>query len=198
MLAAAILAAGESSRMGQPKALLPYQGVTFVEHLMEATKHPRIGVRKIILGAGAAEIRAKLHIDPECILVNEDWRRGPLTSMQTAIRYFTPAATEGLLVCPVDHPLISQYLISLLIEKFDACQKSIIIPTYEGRRGHPVIFRANLYQELLEASLEVGARQVVWAHAEDVAHVPTEEEGVTLNLNKPDTLRQAFGPAEES
>lgn len=198
MLAAAILAAGESSRMGQPKALLPYQGVTFVEHLMEATKHARIGARKIILGAGAAEIRAKLHMDPEAILLNEDWRRGPLTSIQTAIRHFTTVATDGLLVCPVDHPLISQHLISLLIEKFDASGKSIIIPTYGGRRGHPVIFRANLYQELLEASVEVGARQVVWAHAEDVAHVPTEEEGVVLNLNKPDTLRQAFGTAEES
>lgn len=197
MLAAAILAAGESSRMGQPKALLPYQGVTFVEHLMVATKHARIGARRIILGAGAAEIRAKLHIDPESILLNEDWRRGPLSSIQTAIRYFTTVATEGLLVCPVDHPLISQHLISLLIEKFDISGKSIVIPTYEGRRGHPVIFRANLYQELLEASVEVGARQVVWAHAEDIAHVPTEEEGVVLNLNKPDILRQAFGTAEE-
>ncbi|MGH9828683.1 MAG: hypothetical protein ACREDR_36140, partial [Blastocatellia bacterium] len=73
-----------------------------------------------------------------------------------------------------------------------------IIPTYGGRRGHPVIFRANLYDELLAASVDVGARQVVWAHAEDVAHVPTEEEGVILNLNKPDILRKTFGPAEES
>ena len=112
MLGAAILAAGESSRMGQPKALLPYQGVTFVEHLMEATKHARIGARKIILGAGAAEIRAKLQMDPDSILLNEDWRRGPLTSIQTAIRHFSTIATEGILVCPVDHPLISQHLIA--------------------------------------------------------------------------------------
>lgn len=197
MLGAAILAAGESSRMGQPKALLPYQGVTFVEHLMEATKHARIGARKIILGAGAAEIRAKLQMDPDSILLNEDWRRGPLTSIQTAIRHFSTIATEGILVCPVDHPLISQHLIALLIEKFDTSGKSIVIPTYGGRRGHPVIFRANLYEELLGASVDVGARQVVWAHAEDVAHVPTEEEGVILNLNKPDTVRKAFGPANE-
>ena len=62
MLAAAILAAGESSRMGQPKALLPYQGVTFVQHLAEAVRHPRIGVSRIVLGAGAAEIRARLSV----------------------------------------------------------------------------------------------------------------------------------------
>ena len=68
---------------------------------------------------------------------------------------------------------------------------------FRSRRGHPVIFRANLYEELLGASVDVGARQVVWAHAEDVAHVPTEEEGVILNLNKPDTVRKAFGPANE-
>ena len=70
MLAAAILAAGESKRMGQPKALVPFQGSTFVEHLIAATRHARVGITRVVLGAGAGGIRAQLKIDPAWVVVN--------------------------------------------------------------------------------------------------------------------------------
>lgn len=193
MLAAAILAAGESRRMGEPKALLPYQGLTFVEHLLEATRHPGISVTRIVLGANAEEIRAKLNVDASMIVVNPDWPKGQLSSLQAAIRSLPPQMTEGLLLCPVDHPLISAQLIAELIKAFDATGKAIVLPTHLGRRGHPVIFRASLYDELLRAPMEVGARHVVWDHAKDVQEVPTQEEGVLLNLNDPGTLRKTLG-----
>lgn len=191
MLAVAILAAGESRRMGTPKALLPYGGKTFVEHLLEVTRHPRVGMARVVLGAGAQAIREQLHLAPEMIVVNPDWPKGQLSSIQSAIRSLPAGGTEGLILCPVDHPLVSAALVARLIEAYDASGKLIILPTYRGRRGHPVIFRAALYPELLAAAPEVGARQVVWAHAADVAEVPTEEEGVVLNLNDPETLKRA-------
>lgn len=223
MLAAVILAAGESRRMGAPKALLSLQGRTFVEHLIQATRHPRVGVTRVVLGAGAEEIRAKLPaIEPASIVVNPDWRMGQLSSIHAAIRSLLaltkegPAEvrlldserscgadssrrpglpadeTEGLILCPIDHPLISAQLVARLIGAFDSCGKQIIVPAYRGRRGHPVIFRAALYEELLAASPEIGARQVVWAHAKDVEEVATEEEAVVLNLDDPETLHQAI------
>jgi CTP:molybdopterin cytidylyltransferase MocA len=193
MLAAAILAAGESRRMGEPKALVPLQGLTFVERLFASTRLPRIGVTRIILGAHAAEIRARLNkVDPEMFVVNPDWPRGQLSSIHAAIRSLAPHATEGLLLCPVDHPLVSPYLVAELIAQFDSSGKLIALPTFRGKRGHPVIFRAALYDELLAAAPEVGARQVVWAHAEDIKEVPTEEEGVVLNLNDPEALKKAI------
>ncbi|MGA8221303.1 MAG: nucleotidyltransferase family protein [Candidatus Acidiferrales bacterium] len=193
MLAAAILAAGESRRMGEAKALVLYQGLTFVERLLKATRHPRVGLTRIVLGANAEQIRAKLKVDPAAIIENPDWPKGQLSSLQAAIRSLPPQMTEGLVLCPVDHPLVSANLVARLIEAFDASGKAIIIPTYHGRRGHPVIFRATLYGELLRAPMEVGARQVVWAHANEIEEVPTEEEGVILNLNDPETLKKALG-----
>jgi len=200
MLAAAILSAGESRRMGVPKALLPYRGKTFVEHLLEVMQHPRVGTTRIVLGAGADAIREKLRLEPASVVLNPDWPQGQLSSIQAAIRSLPPDTTEGLLLCPVDHPMISARLVAQLIEVFDSSGKLIVLPTYGGRRGHPVIFRAALYDEILAASVDVGARQVVWAHADNVVEVPTEEEGVILNLNDPEVLQKALGitrPAQD-
>ena len=193
MLAVAILAAGESRRMGEPKALLPYRGSTFLGHLIEVTRHPRVGITRIVLGAGAEAIQAKLQLDPETIVINAEWSRGQLSSIQAAIRSLPPGITEGLILCPVDHPLVSATLVGQLIAQFDAAKKSIVLPTYHGRRGHPVIFPHSMYEELLKASPGVGARQVVWAHADAVVPVPTEEEAVVLNLNDPESLKLAMG-----
>jgi CTP:molybdopterin cytidylyltransferase MocA len=67
---------------------------------------------------------------------------------------------------------------------------------YQARRGHPVIFPAALYEELLRAPLDKGARAVVWAHAAEVLEVPTSEEGCVLNLNDPETLHRASGRSD--
>jgi molybdenum cofactor cytidylyltransferase len=192
MLAAAILAAGESRRMGQPKALVDLQGSTFVEHLISATRHPRIGLTQIVLGANAEAIRAKLACVSATIIVNPDWPKGQLSSIQAAIRNLPQGVTEGLIVCPVDHPLVPADLVAQLIGEFDETGKLVVLPKYHGRRGHPVIFRAALYDELLAAPADVGARRVVWDHAKEVAEVNTEEEGVILNLNNPETVSKAL------
>ena len=191
MLAAAILAGGESRRMGSPKPLQTIHGKRFVEHLLCATRHPRVGLRRIVLGASAEEIRARIDAGDVSIVLNTEWQKGPLSSIRAAIRSLPDGASEGLILCPVDHPLVSQRLVARLIEEFDRNGKRIVVPTFSGRRGHPVIFHAALYEELLAASDEVGARQVVRAHPEEIAEVATDEEGVVLNLNDPEALRRA-------
>jgi molybdenum cofactor cytidylyltransferase len=189
MLAAAILAAGESRRMGSPKALATFQGQTFVQHLIEATRHPRIGMVCVVLGAGAEKLRQQLGLGHSQAVINENWPQGQLSSIQAAIRSL-PEGIEGLVLCPVDHPLISREVVGALLREFDSRGKQIVLPKYRGKRGHPVIFAASLFSELLSASPEIGARQVVWAHADDVLEVETNEEGVLLNLNDPESLKR--------
>jgi molybdenum cofactor cytidylyltransferase len=194
MLAAVILSGGASSRMGSPKALLPYQGRPFLEHLLEITTHPKIGVRRVVLGADAEPIANNIALPAEEIVINAEWETGQLSSIQAALRSLS-AGTDGLLLCLIDHPLISAALVNELIEQFYVTSTKIVLPVYEGRRGHPVIFPAALYDELLHAPMEKGARAVVWTHVRDVLEVRTNEEGCVLNLNDPETLLRATGAA---
>jgi molybdenum cofactor cytidylyltransferase len=191
MLAAVILAAGESRRMGQPKALVEFRGRTFLERLLEATRHPRVGITRVVLGAGAEEIRAKLKLDPSIVVANPEWEKGQLSSIQAAIRSLPTGQSEGMLLCPVDHPLVSADLVATLIAEFDSSGKQIVLPVYHGRRGHPVIFHSDLYEELSAAPIDIGARAVVWAHAAELLEVSSEEEAVVLNLDDSEALRRA-------
>ena len=194
MLAAVILSGGASRRMGSPKALLPYQGRPFLEHLLDITKHPRIGARRVVLGADAGPIIKEIALPHDEIVVNHEWEQGQLSSVHAALRSLPPD-TEGILLCPVDHPLVSAALVDELIDAFDKTGAPIVVPLYEGRRGHPVIFSSVLYEELRNAPMEKGARAVVWAHKDEVAEVPTNEEGCVLNLNDPDAfLKASQGP----
>lgn len=192
MLAAIILSGGASRRMGSPKALLPYQGRPFLEHLLEITTHPKIGVRRVVLGAHAGPIAKAVHLAAGEMVLNLEWEKGQLTSIHAALRSL-PAGTDGMLLCLIDHPLVSASLVHELIERFYAKHAPIVLPVYEGRRGHPVIFSAELYDELLRAPLETGARAVVWAHQGEVAEVQTNEEGCVLNLNDPETFQKITG-----
>jgi CTP:molybdopterin cytidylyltransferase MocA len=191
MLAAVILSGGASSRMGSPKALVPYQGRPFLEHLLEVTAHREIGARRVVLGAHVEPIAKAVDLKADEIVVNDQWEKGQLSSIQAALRSLPPG-TDGILLCLIDHPLISSALVQDLIEQFYKTKKPIVLPVYDGRRGHPVIFSASLYDELLHAPLETGARAVVWAHAGDVEEVRTNEEGCVLNLNDPETLNTAI------
>ena len=195
MLAAVILSGGASSRMGSPKALLPYQGRPFLEHLLEITTRPEIVARKVVLGADADSIAKTIPLKAHEMVINPAWEKGQLSSIQAAVRKL-PAGTDGMLLCLIDHPLISSALVGELIAQFYKSRKPIVLPVFEGRRGHPVIFAASLYDELLRAPLETGARSVVWAHKEEVDEVRTNEEGCVLNLNDPETMNRAMNPQD--
>jgi molybdenum cofactor cytidylyltransferase len=205
MLASVILAAGESRRMGSPKATLPMftaeatpGKVTFLDHLVTLAHHPRVGMLRVVLGAHADKILRRVPLKPEWVVENPNWKQGQLSSIQAALRSLPPGQTDGIILFLVDHPLISHSVVDQLISAFYSAKAPLVIPTYRGRRGHPVVFSSNLYEELLSAPADTGARAVVWAHKDEVLEMETNEEGVVFNLNDPDSLRDALGDTAQA
>jgi molybdenum cofactor cytidylyltransferase len=195
MLAAVILSGGASQRMGSPKALLPYQGRPFLEHLLDVTRHKKISVRRVVLGVHAEPIAKTIHLTADEVVINADWEKGQLSSIQVALNSL-PAGLDGMLLCLVDHPLISASLVGDLVSTFYSSNAPIVLPVFEGRRGHPVVFSAKLFPELQTAPPEVGARAVVWAHRSEICQFPTNEEGCVLNLNDPETFARVTRSSE--
>lgn len=181
MIAGILLAAGESRRMGFPKALLPYRGKTFLQHLLDVLAPC---VSPLIVVSGAVELSA-----PN-VVHNPNWQQGQLSSLQCGLRALPPNV-DGTLVALVDHPCIERPLVEKLIAEFEAHHPPLLIPTYNGRRGHPMIFSRALFPELLDAPPDQGARVVV--HRYQPLHVPLDDEGILHDLDDPETYRRVTG-----
>jgi CTP:molybdopterin cytidylyltransferase MocA len=181
-VAGIVLAAGASSRMGEDKALLDWQGRSFLEHLISALKRAGVEPLRVVLGGNAEGVQRRVKFGPGEVVVNRDWQRGMLSSLVAALDSL-PRDVDAAVLCLVDHPCVSSRLIRTLIERHGQTGRFIVQPTYQGRRGHPVLFAASLFDELRAAPPDVGARHVVYQHAADLLEVPTDEEGIVLNIN---------------
>jgi molybdenum cofactor cytidylyltransferase len=194
MIVAVILSAGESSRMGRPKALLPIDGVRFIEKIVTALKATRVGQIVVVLGHNAVELRQKITDLPVDLVINPDYKRGQLTSLVAAIRNIETGKdaerVDGILVHLVDHPYINADLVNLMIERFYETKKLIVVPRYQNRRGHPVIFSRALFGELVAAPLDRGAKAVVHAHRDDTLEIDTNDEGAIIDIDTPEEYRR--------
>lgn len=197
MIVAVVLSAGESSRMGSPKALLPISGVPFIEEIVRALKGTKIDRIIVVLGHQAEEIQKRIARLPVTFLVNKNYAQGQLSSLIVAIRSLAAEKTtekvDGVLVHLVDHPFISPALVDHMIDRFYETKKLVVIPRYGGRRGHPVIFSSRLFPELLSAPLEKGAKVVVHAHRDETLEIETDFAGVTIDIDTPEEYRQYLG-----
>jgi len=191
MIAAVVLSAGESSRMGRPKALLPIDGETFLERIVSVLKQTKIGKIVVVIGHNAAEMKQKIEHLPVEILINQKYRRGQLSSLHVAIRYLLADPNcGGILVHLVDHPYIDPDLVNRMIEAAATSGKLIVVPRHRGKRGHPVILSRKLFNELLAAPLDQGAKTVVNAHPNETLAIDVDDQGVTIDIDTPDEYRE--------
>jgi len=191
MIVAVILSAGESSRMGRPKALLPIDGQTFIEKIVGALTRTRVGKIVVVLGHDAETLKRRLEHLAVAFLVNADYKSGQLSSLQTAVRRLqSDRECDGMLVHLVDHPYISSTLVDMMIERFYESNKLIVVPRCQGKRGHPVIFSRALFAELLNAPLDQGAKAVVNAHGDETLEIETDDPGIAVDIDTPELYRQ--------
>jgi molybdenum cofactor cytidylyltransferase len=193
MLAAVVLSAGESSRMGRPKALLPVGESFFLDRIVTALRATKVGRIYVVLGHNATALKEKIKDLPVTILINPDYSLGQLSSLQVALRALEKEAVDGIVLHLVDHPFIDARFVDRMIDAFYASKKLIVVPLCRGRRGHPAIFSRGLFGELLAAPLDQGAKTVVRAHAADTLEVETDDEGIICDIDTPEDYRQHVG-----
>jgi molybdenum cofactor cytidylyltransferase len=133
------------------------------------------------LGRHHDQIQDALHLTNA--VFNPDYEKGMITSIQTGIRAL-PASTQGALLFLVDHPIVQVATIDLLIAKFE--QDRIILPTFEGRRGHPVLFARKILDEIMDLPATSGANSVVRKDPSRIGEIPVSDPGITVDIDTPE------------
>jgi molybdenum cofactor cytidylyltransferase len=191
LIAAIVLAAGKSERMGQPKALLRFRGRTFLENILLSIGGSSIRHTVVVVGRHRAEIQSAIPETP--MVFNPNYEQGMTTSVQAGIRAL-PTGVSAAVIFLVDHPSIDEATIEKLIA--NVRQGCIVLPTHEGRRGHPVVFSATLFPEILALDADCGLNTVVRADPGRVLEVSVESPEVLRDIDTPEQFRALTGGGE--
>jgi len=187
-LAGVVLAGGRSARMGSPKALLDFRGQPFVVRILEALEALEVKTRVVVVGPDAPRIRPAL-AGHECLIVeNADVDGGPIASLRAALRALQPVQPSAALAWLVDLPHVRVATVERLLEAHRHSSAPAVVPTFAERRGHPVLWGAALFEELLgsDAATRHGARAVLHAHAAELLTVAVDDPAVIDDLNTPE------------
>ncbi len=185
-IAAIVLAAGESIRMGRPKPLCSFGGRPALELVLDACGRAGLS-RVVVLGHGAGEIKAGVKFGGAKVVLNPDYAKGQTSSLQAGLRALPPG-TEAFLLFPADHPLITENEIQPLVAEYlrRRAERQIFIPSYNLKRGHPVLFDAALKEEFLRLPPDTPARTVVDLHPGRIAYVEIPTAAILMDMDTPE------------
>jgi molybdenum cofactor cytidylyltransferase len=201
MIPAIVLAAGKSSRMGRPKALLSIgaSGDTFLTHILHVLRGGGITRAWVVIGGDASAVRATLPADDEFLRVveNKDYEEGQLSSLLVGLASVEEADDdlEAVMVTLVDLPLITAATVRAVLDAYrDAPGAPIVRPRRGNRHGHPAIFDRRLFAELRTADPSTGAKPVVHAHAAEEVSVDVADDGAFTDIDTPEDYERFIAP----
>jgi molybdenum cofactor cytidylyltransferase len=194
-----VLAAGQSTRMGRPKALLPCPpaGRTFVTQIIHTLREGGLTTIAVVGRANDHDLSREVgRATPAVSYVeNPSPELGQLSSLLAGIAFAEARGTAaGVLVVPVDMPLIRPETVRTVLDTFGATVEPVLRATYHGRHGHPVIFRADVFPALRSADLAVGARAVLHQDPSRVRNLEVDDPGVLRDFDWPAEYRGLFDP----
>ena len=189
-ISAILTAAGESTRMGRPKPLLPWLGATLVERQAEALVDAGASHVVVVLGHEADAVAPYVVRPNACYVINPDYLSGKATSVKAGLKA-VPEDADAILLLAVDQPRPSE-IISKVIRAHVEANALITSPRFEGRGGHPLIFAASLRPELEAISEDrEGIREVFKAHRDQVLELIIEDPVIRMDLNTPEDYERA-------
>ncbi|MDJ0948395.1 MAG: molybdopterin-binding/glycosyltransferase family 2 protein [Alphaproteobacteria bacterium] len=190
-VAALILAAGQSRRMGAVNKLLAeVDGVPMVARVADAVLAGAADPVVVVTGHEADQVRAVLAGRALRMVHNPDYEEGLSTSLKAGLAALPPEA-DGVLVCLGDMPRVSTAVLDRLIAAFDPAQgRAICVPVYHGKRGNPVLWARRFFAEMQAVAGDVGARHLIGEHADQVAEVEMSDSGVLIDVDSPEALAE--------
>jgi molybdenum cofactor cytidylyltransferase len=177
-----ILAAGESRRMGFPKMLLKFNGKTMIENVIDHVAESDSDGILVVLGAGwedLIELVTKYDIKYS---YNKNYRKGMLSSVQCGFRNL-PSDIEAAMVFQGDQPFISPSVINSVINAYRSSDKGIIIPVYNGKRGHPLLLDRKYREEIEGLDNNEGLRSITYIHPDDIFEVESDDAGILKDFD---------------
>jgi molybdenum cofactor cytidylyltransferase len=183
-VSAILLAAGKSSRMGKLKQLMPLGDNTMLEQTLDNLLGSKAAEVIVVLGYKAEEVVKRLSGRPIKVVVNPLYRKGMGTSIAAGLK-FVDSQAQAVMLTLGDQPYVNSLTIDRLIGEFGGSDKGIAIPTYKGQRGHPLIFARKYQAPLSHLSGDIGGREIIKEHHEDVLEVPVDCEGIIIDIDTP-------------
>jgi molybdenum cofactor cytidylyltransferase len=189
VLSGVILAAGDSTRMGSPKAALRTpDGDTFIARIVATLRDA--GVTDLVIVTGrhhddVIDALARDRVTPPRIVRNPDPSRGQLSSLLAGMDAVVTPHSDAVMMTLVDVPLVRVSTVIAVIETWRRLRAPIVRPAIGDRHGHPVIFDRAVLDELRRAPLDAGAKSVVRAHEHEIVNVPVDDEGCVTDVDTP-------------
>jgi len=182
MISAILLGAGESKRMGVDKLSLPWGRETVLEHCLETLLKSEVREVIVVLGHRDQRLEGLFRNRKVKTVVNPLFKKGMSTSIRRGLQMIHPDS-HGVLIALGDQPYLKTRTINALIRVFARRQEGIILPTFRGRMGHPVIFSKKYKKELLGLKGDVGGKSIIEKHSKDVRKVPVKSAGVVKDID---------------
>lgn len=189
-----ILAGGASRRMaGRPKALLSVDGSTFAATIAGRLLDAGVGEVVLVAGRHAREIQAALLPRGTRVVVNEQWERGQLTSLQAGLRALQPRP-PAVVVCLVDLPLVRAETYARLIQAWRLQAETLILTSHNGKHGHPVLLDRLFFDDVLGYPPEATMRAVFKDNADDCIDLPVDDPAILRDVDTPEDYEAVIGP----
>jgi molybdenum cofactor cytidylyltransferase len=195
VIPAVVLAAGKSTRMGRPKALLPIgRDETFLTHIAGTLREAGADDVVVVLGHEADAVAAALGPAlPARVVVNRNYERGQLSSLLAGLRAIDRPGVQAMLLALVDVPLVTPATVRAVVERHRATGAPVVRPVQGSRHGHPVLIARPLFAALYAADPEEGAKPIVRAHVSPVGDVEVADEGAFLDVDTPEEYARIVG-----
>jgi molybdenum cofactor cytidylyltransferase len=184
---AVILAAGASTRMGAVKQLLPLEGRPLLQRVLDNVRASSVGEVVLVLGSSAEAIRREIEAQNVRVVLNENYQQGMGTSLRSGLSALDPEAAAALIVL-ADQPFVRSATLDQLIAEHRRSGAQIVIPTYRGFRGNPVLLDRSVFPEVMALGGDIGCRAIFGDHPQGILKVPVDDVGILLDIDRQSDL----------